>query len=162
MNARPHSRAPVLLATAEGGPTLYLPEFPASRRLCDVAALRSPDRGDPHRSRRTARWTIRTPQIFAFASMPKGPACAHPMFPTGADRKFLVMMPDRTTKFFLGSERVKPGHHLRAGRGCCANSAKRQRWVLSRGSTRQPNRRQTVLLLPEDPTARTEAGPLAR
>ena len=82
---------------------MWPPSIAGQRRICTAAG------------ERPAGLSGRQ-QILRFCQYAKVPACAHPMLPTGADRKFLVMMPDRTTKFFLGSGRVKPGHPLRAGR----------------------------------------------
>jgi asparagine synthase (glutamine-hydrolysing) len=82
-------------------------------------------------------------KFFAFASMPKG-LHALPDVPYAPDEdriaEFLAMMPETGTQsFFLGIERVEPGHVVTV----TANGlAKRQHW--------QPSRRRIALPRPED------------
>jgi asparagine synthase (glutamine-hydrolysing) len=82
-------------------------------------------------------------KFFAFASMPKG-LHALPEIPYAADEEriaeALVLMPEvGTQSFFLGIERVKPGHVV----AVTANGlTARQHW--------QPSRRRVALRRPED------------
>ena len=72
---------------------MWPPPIAGQRQICTAAGerfgLRTLDYQDAQ-------------QILRFCQYAKGPACAHPMLPTGADRKFLVMMPEiGPLSFFL-------------------------------------------------------------
>jgi asparagine synthase (glutamine-hydrolysing) len=82
-------------------------------------------------------------KFFAFASMPKGlHALAEVPYAPDEERiaEFLVLMPETGTQsFFLGIERVEPGHVVTV---TTESLATRRHW--------QPTRRQIVLRRPED------------